>query len=116
MDEETFRRAVVASPENDALRLVYADWLEEQGDPRAELLRNDWDLPRISFVDWDWVQQGLTYYLEKFPELGDQLNEHEGNRRWREGVSPGPREGSTRRLPWKGLRSRTAAAQSSPSG
>jgi uncharacterized protein (TIGR02996 family) len=32
-------RVVQAESDNDALRLVYADWLEERGDPRAEYLR-----------------------------------------------------------------------------
>src|SRR5271165_2283694 len=28
-----------ANPEDTALRLVFADWLEERGDPRGELVR-----------------------------------------------------------------------------
>jgi uncharacterized protein (TIGR02996 family) len=39
MDDAAFLQGVVAAPEDNALRLVYADWLEEQGDPRAEYLR-----------------------------------------------------------------------------
>ena len=31
--------AICADPEDDASRLVYADWLDEQGDPRADYLR-----------------------------------------------------------------------------
>lgn len=30
--------AVLASPDDDAPRLVYADWLQERGDPRGELI------------------------------------------------------------------------------
>jgi uncharacterized protein (TIGR02996 family) len=41
MSHEAFLRAITANPEDDVLRLVYADWLEEQGDPRAEFLRLD---------------------------------------------------------------------------
>jgi len=37
--EESFLRAVLASPRDLASRLVYADWLEERGDPRSEYLR-----------------------------------------------------------------------------
>jgi uncharacterized protein (TIGR02996 family) len=37
--DEEFIRAILAHPEDAALRLVYADWLEEHGDPRAEFLR-----------------------------------------------------------------------------
>lgn len=34
-DEETFQAAIDADPTNSALRLVFADWLEERGDWRA---------------------------------------------------------------------------------
>jgi uncharacterized protein (TIGR02996 family) len=37
---DNFIRAICASPDDDALRLVYADWLEEHGDPaRADFIR-----------------------------------------------------------------------------
>jgi uncharacterized protein (TIGR02996 family) len=39
-DEEAFLRAIRANPEDDAPWLIYADWLEERGDPRAALYRN----------------------------------------------------------------------------
>jgi uncharacterized protein (TIGR02996 family) len=38
-DERGFLRAIQDNPEDDSLRLVYADWLEERGDPRSEYLR-----------------------------------------------------------------------------
>lgn len=38
-DEATFLQAMQEQPEDNALRLVFADWLEERGDPRGELLR-----------------------------------------------------------------------------
>jgi uncharacterized protein (TIGR02996 family) len=42
-DESAFIAAVRDSPEDDGPRLVYADWLDEQGDPelaaRAEFIR-----------------------------------------------------------------------------
>ena len=38
-DEEGFLQAIAAAPTDDLPRLVYADWLEEQGDPRATYLR-----------------------------------------------------------------------------
>jgi uncharacterized protein (TIGR02996 family) len=37
--EEVLLQALHADPADDATRLVLADWLEEQGDPRGELLR-----------------------------------------------------------------------------
>jgi uncharacterized protein (TIGR02996 family) len=40
-DDEYFIRAIVAHPGEDSPRLVYADWLEERGDPRANYLRHE---------------------------------------------------------------------------
>ena len=40
-DEASFLDAIKANPRDRALRLVYADWLEECGDARAEYLRVD---------------------------------------------------------------------------
>jgi uncharacterized protein (TIGR02996 family) len=39
-DRETLLRAIAENPADDAPRLVYADWLDEHGDPdRAEFIR-----------------------------------------------------------------------------
>jgi uncharacterized protein (TIGR02996 family) len=39
-DSESFLRAIRANPEDDTLRLVFADWLDEHGQPdRAEFIR-----------------------------------------------------------------------------
>jgi uncharacterized protein (TIGR02996 family) len=39
MSDDEFIRAILASPDDDELRLVYADWLEDQSDPRSDYLR-----------------------------------------------------------------------------
>jgi uncharacterized protein (TIGR02996 family) len=39
MSEEAFVRQLLDNPDDDALRLVYADWLEDHGDSRSEFLR-----------------------------------------------------------------------------
>ncbi len=40
MDQEAaFLAEIAANPDDNGTRQVYADWLEEQGDPRAELIR-----------------------------------------------------------------------------
>src|SRR5262245_58859359 len=40
MQDDAFIAAVLAAPHDDAVRLVYADWLEEHGDPdRAHFIR-----------------------------------------------------------------------------
>src|SRR5262245_60894922 len=38
-DERAFLMAILQRPDDDVTKLVYADWLEEQGDPRGEFLR-----------------------------------------------------------------------------
>jgi uncharacterized protein (TIGR02996 family) len=38
-DEDAFLMAIRADPADDAVRLVYADWLDERGDPRGDFLR-----------------------------------------------------------------------------
>lgn len=37
--EEPFARAIVESPNDPTPKLVFADWLDEQGDMRGELIR-----------------------------------------------------------------------------
>jgi uncharacterized protein (TIGR02996 family) len=56
MDEENgFIQAILADPENEALRLIYADWLEERGDPRGDFLRLDCALRRMSKDEEDYA-------------------------------------------------------------
>src|SRR5437588_11228665 len=54
-DRHGFINAILANPEDDALRLIYADWLEERGDPadaaRAEFIRAQAEL--FSLADDD---------------------------------------------------------------
>ena len=38
-DDEALLRAIVESPDDDAPRLVYADWLLQRADPRGELIQ-----------------------------------------------------------------------------
>src|SRR5579884_708793 len=35
-EEEAFLQAITANPDDETPRLVYADWLEERGDPLGE--------------------------------------------------------------------------------
>jgi uncharacterized protein (TIGR02996 family) len=37
--DQAFREAILTNPDDNMPRLVYADWLEEHGDPRAEFIR-----------------------------------------------------------------------------
>jgi uncharacterized protein (TIGR02996 family) len=45
-DREAFIREVVASGDDDAPRLIYADWLEERGDPQGQFIRLQCELAR----------------------------------------------------------------------
>jgi uncharacterized protein (TIGR02996 family) len=38
-DEQAFLQAMQENPDDTALRLIFADWLEERGDQRSELIR-----------------------------------------------------------------------------
>jgi uncharacterized protein (TIGR02996 family) len=44
-DEQAFLQAMQENPDDTSLRLVFADWLEERGDQRGELIRL---LPRLT--------------------------------------------------------------------
>ena len=46
-----FLAQVLAAPEDDAPRLIYADWLEEAGDPRGEFIRVQCELASLSSLD-----------------------------------------------------------------
>jgi uncharacterized protein (TIGR02996 family) len=54
-DRDAFLNAIIASPEDDAPRLIYADWLDERGDPadaaRAEFIRVQVELSRLADDD-----------------------------------------------------------------
>ena len=46
-DERTFLNAICAQPDDDTARLVFADWLAENGDPdRGEFIRCEVELAR----------------------------------------------------------------------
>jgi uncharacterized protein (TIGR02996 family) len=38
-EEQAFLQAILDNPDDDAPRLMYADWLEERDDPRGEYIR-----------------------------------------------------------------------------
>src|SRR5690606_1254176 len=44
MDEQAFLEAIDSNPGDVLQRLIYADWLEEQGDWRGEYIRRRHDL------------------------------------------------------------------------
>jgi uncharacterized protein (TIGR02996 family) len=48
---DAFLQAILEDPDDDAPRLVYADWLEERGDPRGEFIRVQCHLARMGQGD-----------------------------------------------------------------
>jgi uncharacterized protein (TIGR02996 family) len=88
-DGDALYRAILASPDDDAPRLVWADWLEENGDSdRAEFVRLQCELARLDPADL----------------LGDELSEQllrlTGNREtWTAGLGPYSRNCGF----WRGL-------------
>src|SRR4051812_37951456 len=57
--EKSFMEAVCETPEDDAPRLVFADWLDDDGQPqRAELIRLQCRLAKMG--EWDEGREGLA--------------------------------------------------------
>jgi uncharacterized protein (TIGR02996 family) len=57
--DTAFLRAILANPDDDAPRLIYADWLDEQGDAdRAEFIRLQIRLARMDSDDPDRFSVG----------------------------------------------------------
>ena len=54
--DRPFLAAILDAPDDDAPRLVYADWLDERGDSeRAEFIRLDVRVARMSSADPEWA-------------------------------------------------------------
>ena len=68
---EAFLHAIIENPDDDAPRLVYADWLEERGDPRGEFIRVQCELAALApgAPSWElarrleqlWMARGETW-------------------------------------------------------
>jgi uncharacterized protein (TIGR02996 family) len=50
-EETSFLHAVVDDPDDEAIRLIFADWLEERGDPRGEFIRTQCELAKLPTGD-----------------------------------------------------------------
>src|SRR5262249_40473293 len=68
-EDQAFLQAIIENPDYDTLRLVYADYLDERGDPRGEFIRVQCELAKLPEGD------------PRRPELGTRerrlLQEHE---------------------------------------
>jgi uncharacterized protein (TIGR02996 family) len=47
MDQNAFLRTICSQPDDDAPRLIYADWLDEHGDPLGEFIRVQIELAKF---------------------------------------------------------------------
>src|SRR5262245_10482866 len=46
-EEQAFVQAVLETPDDEGIRLIFADWLEERGDPYGEFIRTQCELARL---------------------------------------------------------------------
>ena len=71
-DETAFQAALDERPADHALRLVFADWLEERGDWRAAGYRwmgENHSYPIRSAMSWDWWDSGWLRGSDEAPIL-----------------------------------------------
>ncbi len=73
-DENAFLDAIASEPKGSPRRLIYADWLEEKGDSRAELIRLEEEM------------RTLAVYSDRYWELKPRRNElrQEADSNWLE--------------------------------
>jgi uncharacterized protein (TIGR02996 family) len=61
VEEDRFVQAILADPDDASIRLVYADWLEERGDPRGEFLRLEAALMELPLEDDRWAAMAARF-------------------------------------------------------
>jgi len=72
-DDKPFIEAILADPQDEAPRLIYADWLEERGDPRGEFLRIEVALANLD--RGDARRPGLRGLRGRFQQLGGEIDQ-----------------------------------------
>jgi uncharacterized protein (TIGR02996 family) len=71
--EDAFLQSILENPDDDSVRLIFADWLMERDDPRGEFIRIQCELARLQepLSDWDaWASAS-----ERLPELAAREKE-----------------------------------------
>jgi uncharacterized protein (TIGR02996 family) len=69
--EDAFLHAILTHPDDDAPRLIYADWLDERNDPRGEFIRVQCALARLDDEDprrWPLEQREQELLREHQPK------------------------------------------------
>src|SRR4051812_10910093 len=71
---DAFLEAIREEPDDDAVRLIYADWLEERGDPRGEFIWAQVEAARLERDDsrraplraraWELLQANWEAWVE----------------------------------------------------
>ena len=69
MDIPTFTKEIISQPHDEGLRMVFADYLEEREDPRAELIRAQLERDRIPV--WDPQRVELAWRERRAQRLAD---------------------------------------------
>jgi uncharacterized protein (TIGR02996 family) len=80
-EDAAFLQAIAADPADEAVRAVYADWLEERGDPRAECLQleeEQWSLEK----DWPPTADRPEHYRRLVKRLGELQRDIPGFDDW----------------------------------
>jgi uncharacterized protein (TIGR02996 family) len=97
-DRSALYKAIVANPDDDTLRLAYADWLEESGDAKAaKYIRAACELARLDDED-----PSLATFPEEPPSFWKDLDPRLAHRQTQLAAGTLPREHSrveTARLP-----------------
>src|SRR5262245_34628587 len=88
-EEQRFVRAILASPADASLRLIYADWLEDRSDPRAGCLRLAARLranygprhPDRSPAFWQALGQGIgpAWWADEARRLAEEVEDKLGD-------------------------------------
>jgi uncharacterized protein (TIGR02996 family) len=73
MSEVTFFAQILAAPDDRALQHVYADWLEERGDPRGEFVRLQAELAVADAVVRNEREPRLRELLQQLAPLPNVL-------------------------------------------
>jgi uncharacterized protein (TIGR02996 family) len=66
-EEDGFLAALVADPNDEVTRLVYADWLEERGNPGADYLRTELALSRATPDAAPGLRRKLLEIIPRLP-------------------------------------------------
>jgi uncharacterized protein (TIGR02996 family) len=87
---DAFLRAVIDHPDDDGPRLVYADWLDEQGDVRGEFIRLQIDLARrgpLHLGYEGWMRRAAQLFRDHGRAWGRSLGGWARRCRFRRGFS-----------------------------